>query len=73
MIELAEAVMLEGQVGSRFEGRVTDIDQRGARIQLCALPVVTRTPQDGLVVGEPVWLRLTEADPLRRLTRFEPA
>ena len=73
VIELAEAVTLTGKLGMRFEGRVTDLDQRGARIQLCALPVVTRVPGDGLELGEQVFLRLTEADPVRRLTRFEPA
>ncbi|HET9355644.1 MAG TPA: RNB domain-containing ribonuclease [Sphingomicrobium sp.] len=73
VIELAEAVVLTGHVGTRFEGCVTDLDQRGARIQLCELPVVTRVPEDGLELGEMVSLRLTEADPVRRLTRFEPA
>lgn len=72
-IELAEAVVLAGHVGTRFEGRVTDIDQRGARIQLCALPVVTRVPEDGLELGEQVFVELTEADPVRRLTRFQRA
>ena len=73
VIELAEAVILEDQLGTRFEGRVTDLDQRGARVQLCALPVVTRVPADGLELGEPLCLKLTEADPVRRLTRFERA
>ena len=34
VLELAEAVVLSGQVGETFDGTVTDIDQRGARIQL---------------------------------------
>ncbi|WP_118857615.1 RNB domain-containing ribonuclease [Sphingomonas mesophila] len=73
VIELAEAVVLSGRVGDRFEGRVTDIDQRGARVQLCSDPVVTRIPGDGLALGEAVTLTLTEADPVRRLTRFARA
>ncbi len=73
VIELAEAVVLSDKVGNRFEGRVTDIDQRGARIQLCTLPVVTRVPDEGLELGEQLFLTLTEADPVRRLTRFERA
>lgn len=70
VIELAEAVVLSDEVGDSFAGRVTDLDQRGARIQLCELPVITRVAEDGLKLGDPVTLRLTEADPMRRLTRF---
>ena len=73
VIELAEAVVLKDDVGSRFEGCVTDIDQRGARIQLCELPVITRVVDDGLSLGDRVDLQLTEADPVRRLTRFARA
>ena len=73
VIELAEAVTLKDKLGTRFEGRVTDLDRRGARIQLCTLPVVTRLAEDGLELGEQVFLTLTEADPVRRLTRFERA
>jgi exoribonuclease R len=73
VLELAEAVVLMGCVGETFQGAVTDIDQRGARIQLCEPAVVTRVPADGLEVGETVQLRLDEADPARRLTRFSIA
>ena len=70
VLELAEAVALAGRVGEVFDGAVTDIDQRGARIQLCDPAVVTRVPANGLEVGSSVRLRLDEADPSRRLTRF---
>ena len=40
MIDLAEAVALEGREGEEFDAVVTEIDQRGARIQICAPPVV---------------------------------
>ena len=70
VIELAEAVVLRDDLGDSFEGRVTDIDQRGARVQLCELPVITRVADDSLSLGDQVFLRLTEADPARRLTRF---
>ena len=70
VIELAEAVVLNDDVGEGFDGRVTDIDQRGARIQLCELPVITRIAGDGLSLGDTVHMTLTEADPTRRLTRF---
>ena len=34
VIDLAEAVMLQGREGEMFDAVVTDIDERGARIQL---------------------------------------
>jgi len=73
VLELAEAVAMTGRVGETFDGAITDIDQRGARIQLCDPAVVTRVPADGLEVGATVRLRLDEADPTRRLTRFSIA
>jgi exoribonuclease R len=68
--ELAEAVVLEGHVGEIFDGTVTDIDDRGARIQLAIPAVITRVAVDGLAIGQAVRLRLEDADPQRRLTRF---
>ncbi|HEX5239004.1 MAG TPA: RNB domain-containing ribonuclease [Sphingomicrobium sp.] len=70
VLELAEAVVLQGRVGETFDGTVTDIDDRGARIQIATPAVITRIPVNGLTIGEPVRLRLEEADPVRRLTRF---
>jgi exoribonuclease R len=71
VLELAESVVLSGRVGERFAGTVTDIDRkRGARIQLTEPAVITRIPPDGLAIGAAVTLRLDEADPARRLTRF---
>ncbi len=74
VLELAESVVLSGRVGERFAGTVTDIDKkRGARIQLADPAVITRVPADGLEIGAAVALRLDEADPSRRLTRFSIA
>jgi len=70
VLELAEAIVLADQVGETFEGRVTDLDQRGARIQIAEPAVITRVPENGLHIGDAVRLRLDEADPARRLTRF---
>ena len=67
----AEAVVLACRVGEQFSGTVTDIDKkRGAQIQLADPAVITRVPVNGLAIGEAVSLRLDEADPARRLTRF---
>jgi exoribonuclease R len=70
VLQLAEAVVLAGRVGETFRGIVTDIDERGARIQLCDPAVITRIPVNGLQIGQAVQLRLEESDPARRLTRF---
>ncbi len=70
VLELAEAVALAGRAGEIFSGVVTDIDERGARVQIADPAVITRIPVDGLEIGEPVRLRLEEADPSRRLSRF---
>ncbi len=73
VLELAEAVVLSGCVGEVFEGTITDIDERGARIQLADPAAITRVQVSGAQVGEAVKLRLEEADPDRRLTRFSLA
>ena len=74
VLELAESVVLGGRVGERFAGTVTDIDKkRGALIQLADPAVTTRVPAEGLEIGATVALRLDEADPTRRLTRFSIA
>jgi exoribonuclease R len=70
VLELAEAVVLADRVGETFQGTVTDIDQRGARIQLADPAVITRVPTDDLAIGAAVELRLEEAEPSRRFTRF---
>jgi exoribonuclease R len=70
VLELAEAVVLSGCVGETFDGTVTDIDDRGARVQICEPAVLTRVPVNGLEIGEAIKVRLDEVDPSRRLTRF---
>jgi exoribonuclease R len=70
VIDLAEAVTLIGREGEKFEAVVTDTDQRGARIQLCAPPVVARLKADGLAAGDELTVRLDRADPVERSVRF---
>ncbi|HET7577236.1 MAG TPA: RNB domain-containing ribonuclease [Sphingomicrobium sp.] len=70
VLELAEAVVLAGRAGDLFQGTVTDIDERGARIQIADPAVITRVGVNGLELGESVRLRLQEVDPVRRLARF---
>lgn len=62
VIDLAEAAILRGREGEAFDAVVTDIDARGARIQLCDLPVVTRIDVDGLGIGAGLRVRLNAVD-----------
>ena len=73
VIDLAEAVALAGREGERFDAVVTDVDQRGARIQLCAPPVVARLKDKGLVPGQQLTVRLDRADPATRQIHFSAA
>jgi exoribonuclease R len=71
VIDLAEAVMLQGREGQRFTAVVTDVDERGARIQLSEEPVVARVAADGVEPGDTMHVRLEASDPDRRLITFE--
>lgn len=70
VIDLAEAVMLHGRVGESFQAIVTDVDDRGARIQLSDAPVVARVTAHGVAPGDVLTVRLTAADPDRRAITF---
>jgi len=69
-LDLAEAVLLQGREGERFRAVVTGIDERGARLQLLDIPVVTRLATDGLAENEQVEVTLVAADPETREARF---
>jgi exoribonuclease R len=73
VLDLAEAVLLEGREGEEFAAVVTGIGQRGADIQLLDQPVMTRIDGDGLKEAETIRVRLDRADPERRLTHFSLA
>jgi exoribonuclease R len=71
VIDLAEAVMLRGQEGDVFAAIVTTTDQRGLRLQLRDLPIVVTIAGQG-APGDMLNVRLTAADPERRLISFQP-
>jgi exoribonuclease R len=73
VIDLAEAVALEGREGEMFDAVVTDTDQRGARIQICSPPVVARIKVDGLVAGQELSLRFDGSDPANHAVHFSLA
>ena len=66
VIDLAEAVLLEGSERQRFTALVTDADEHGARVQLTDRPVVARVDAHGLEPGDRVELILTAVDVARR-------
>jgi len=70
VVDLAEAVMLQGREGESFEAVVTDLDERGARIQLRDLPVVARIDGHGLQPGDAPRVTLARADPAARAIAF---
>lgn len=70
VIDLAEAIVLKDRIGETFAAVVTDVDQRGPRIQLCGLPVVSRLKDVELEAGASVKVRLDEADPETRRIIF---
>ncbi len=72
-IDLAEAVTLFGREGEDFQAVVTDVDDRGARMQLCELPVVARIGANDLQPGERLRVRLMTADPDQRKIIFQPS
>ena len=70
-LSLAEAVMLEGGEGSRFDAVVTDIDERGARIQLADPAVIARVDAKGAEPGDRIEVKLTMVDVAKRQIAFE--
>ncbi|WP_395623348.1 RNB domain-containing ribonuclease [Sphingomonas daechungensis] len=73
VIDLAEAVVLTGREGSTFDAVVTDVDERGARIQICSPAIVARIKTDGLKPGDALRVRLDSADAERRTVQFSIA
>lgn len=70
-LDLAEAIMLEGREGSRFDAVITDIDERGARIQLADPAVISRVDAKGAAPGDRIAVKLTKVDVPRRQIAFE--
>lgn len=65
VFDLAEAVALSGRIGERFDAVVTDIDERGARIQLCDPAVTSRVAGGTFAPGDRISVKLTGTDPDR--------
>ena len=71
VVDLAEAVLLQGHEGTTYRAVVVDDDDEATRIQLCDVAVVAKTKARGVQPGDEVRVKLIEADPAQRLVRFE--
>jgi len=71
VVDLAEAVMLGSCQGETFAAIVTDVDERGARIQLRDDAVVARVDAHGVQPGDAIAVRLIATDPERRQISFQ--
>ncbi|MFG2889370.1 RNB domain-containing ribonuclease [Streptomyces sp. NPDC048248] len=79
-VDLVEAALLRGRVGETFDAVVVDVEEKNptqGTVHLIAPAVVGRveTTEDtaSLPLGEPLRVRLTEAEPGTAPVRFEPA
>ena len=71
VIDLAEVALLSAQTQRTFSAVVTDVDDRGARIQLCDLPVVSRIGVHHVEPGTDVRVRVTSTDIPARTAKLE--
>jgi len=71
-VDLVEAVLLSHRVGQSFRAMVVERRNSYSVVQL-ADPAVRAHAFGDLPLGHEVFVRLVEADPARRVVRFEPA
>ena len=71
VIDLAEVALLSAQTQRTFTAVVTDVDDRGARIQLCDLPVVSRLSVHHVEPGDDVRVRVVSTDIPSRTAKLE--
>ena len=71
-VDLVEAVLLSHRVGQSFRAMVVEQRNSHSVVQLTD-PAVRADAFGDLPLGQAVFVRLVEADPDRRVVRFEPA
>ena len=71
VIDLAEVALLSSQTKRTFGAVVTDVDDRGARIQFCDLPVVSRLAAQNVAPGDDVRVRVVATDLPARSAKLE--
>jgi exoribonuclease R len=73
VVDLAEALLLEGRRGETFRAVVTEVDGDRGMVQLREPAVRARVDGSGLPLGEEVDVRLAEVDVAARRVAFTPA
>jgi len=71
VVDLAETILLRQRIGDIFPAVVTDLDERGARVQLADLPVVARVDAKNVSPGDPLRVRLAAVDPVEWAMHFD--
>ena len=71
MLDLAEAVILQGHEGESFDAVVIDDDEDGTRVQLCDVAVVAKVHARGLTPGDDLRVKLVGTDLERRSVQFQ--
>jgi exoribonuclease R len=71
VIDLAEVALLSAQAQRTFGAVVTDVDDRGARIQLCDLPVVAHLDAHHVSPGDDLRVRVVSTDIPGRAAKLE--
>jgi len=71
VIDLAEVALLSAQTQHTLPAVVTDVDDRGARVQLCDLPVVSRIDANHVEPGDAIRVRIVSTDIPTRTAKLE--
>ncbi|MFZ4718131.1 MAG: RNB domain-containing ribonuclease [Ilumatobacteraceae bacterium] len=71
VIDLAEAVMLQGHEGHTYAAVVVEDDDEVSKVQLVDVAVVAKVTAHGLHPGDECRVKLISADPARREVHFE--
>ncbi|HEY0520279.1 MAG TPA: hypothetical protein VGC84_12370, partial [Ilumatobacteraceae bacterium] len=66
-----EVALLSAQTQRTFGVVVTDVDDRGARVQFCDLPVVSRIDAHNVEPGTDLRVRIASTDIATRTVKLE--
>jgi len=71
VIDLAEAVTMQGREGDVFDSVVVDDDEDATRIQLCDVAVVAKVQARGVQPGDALRVKLVAVDVEARRVEFQ--
>jgi exoribonuclease R len=71
VVDLGEVALLSAQTQRTLTAVVTDVDDRGSRIQLSNLPVVTRIAANHVAPGDEIRVRVLSTDIPTRTAKLE--